>query len=68
MHLVVVGVKTIDARFEERISWILEIGRKLMEKRRKEIKKLSDQSISMTIQRGKAACISSAMRPDGADL
>lgn len=39
-----------------------------MEKRRKEIKKLSDQRISMAIQRGKAACISSAMRPDGADL
>lgn len=35
MPFVVVGVKTIDARFEERISWILEIGRKMMEKRQK---------------------------------
>lgn len=68
MHFVVVGVKTIDARFEERISWILEIGRKLMEKRRKEINKLSDRRISVAIQRRKAACISSAMHPDGADL
>lgn len=35
MQLVVVGVKTIDARFEERISWILEMRKKVEGKKLK---------------------------------